>query len=208
MSTATLRSGFACALAFAAFACASNQFGRAIDSHNWLNASNALNADTSLLNDESTIFQAAMLYSFPNRPTYNPARARALFERLLKEHPTTGMRQAAVDQLSLLYEMQRVDETAAQRQQELLAHVASLEADTLRLRASIDSVGTRLRAEQEQSSVLRKVTSRLESDLQDRESQLNTLHSELDHLKAIDLRPVARPRSGDTALSTPRKPNP
>jgi len=206
MKAAILRFGVACAVA--TFACASNQFGRAIDSHNWIKAATALDADSALLNDENTVFQAAMLYSFPNRPTYNPVRARALFERLLKEHPTSEMRQAAVDQLSLLYELERVDDASSRKQKELLAQIALLASDTVRLHASIDSIGTRLRAEQEQSSVLRRVTSRLESDLQDRESQLNTLHSELDHLKAIDLRPISRPRGGDTALTAPRRPKP
>ena len=195
------------AAAIVLLACASNQFGSAVDSHRWSDAATALEADSALLQDENTLFKAAMLYSFPNRPTYDPARARALFERLLKEHPATPMRQAATDQLSLLYELQRVDNASIVAQQALRSRIALLETDTLQLRRSIDSIATRLLAEQEQSAVLRKVTTRLESDLQDRESQLGALHDELNHLKAIDLRPSVRPpvrpQGGDTALKKP-----
>ena len=147
-----------------------------------------------------------MLYSFPNRPTYDPARARDLFERLLKDYPNTSRRQSAIDQLSLLYELQKTNNNAVAKQQDLRAQITQLAADTLKLRRSIDSISVRLQAEQDQSALLRKVATRLENDLQDRENQLGVLHDELNHLKAIDLRSTIRPPSGDTALKKPRKP--
>ena len=147
-----------------------------------------------------------MLYSFPDRPTYDPARARELFERLLRNYPNTSRRQAATDQLSLLYELQKASNDAVAKQQGLRAEIAQLTADTLKLRRSIDSISVRLQAEQDQSALLRKVATRMESDLQDRESQLKVLHDELNHLKAIDLRSTIRTPVGDTALKKPRKP--
>lgn len=183
-----------------------SQFDSAINARNWSDAATALAADTSLLHDESTLFQAAMLYSFPNRPTYDPARARDLFERLLKDYPNTSRRQSAIDQLSLLYELQKTNNNAVAKQQDLRAQIAQLAADTLKLRRSIDSISVRLQAEQDQSALLRKVATRLENDLQDRENQLGVLHDELNHLKAIDLRSTIRTPSGDTALKKPRKP--
>ena len=183
-----------------------SQFDTAIDARNWSDAATALAADTSLLDNESTLFQAAMLYSFPNRPTYDPARARDLFERLLKDYPNTSRRQPAIDQLSLLYELQKTNNNAVAKQQDLRAQIAQLAADTIKLRRSIDSIAVRLQAEQDQSALLRKVATRLENDLQDRENQLGVLHDELNHLKAIDLRSTIRTPSGDTALKKPRKP--
>lgn len=195
------------AIAIAACATArTSQFDTAIDARNWSDAASALAADTSLLHSEVTLFEAAMLYSFPDRPTYDPAHARDLFERLLREYPNTSRRDAAIDQLSLLYELQKTNDAAVEKQQGLRTQIAQLAADTLKLRRSIDSIAVRLQAEQDQSALLRKVATRLESDLQDRENQLSVLHDELNHLKAIDLRSTIRAPSGDTALKKPRKP--
>jgi hypothetical protein len=199
----------ACSATIVAIACATartSQFDSAIDARNWSDAATALAADTSLLHNESTLFQAAMLYSFPDRPTYDPARARELFERLLRDYPNTSRRQAATDQLSLLYELQKASSDAVAKQQGLRAQIAQLTSDTLKLRRSIDSISVRLQAEQDQSALLRKVATRMESDLQDRESQLKVLHDELNHLKAIDLRSTIRTPGGDTTLKKPRKP--
>jgi len=199
----------ACSATIVAIACATartSQFDSAIDARNWSDAATALAADTSLLHNESTLFQAAMLYSFPDRPTYDPARARELFERLLRDYPNTSRRQAATDQLSLLYELQKASSDAVAKQQGLRAQIAQVTSDTLKLRRSIDSISVRLQAEQDQSALLRKVATRMESDLQDRESQLKVLHDELNHLKAIDLRSTIRTPVGDTALKKPRKP--
>jgi hypothetical protein len=179
-------------------ACASSQFNRALDAHQWSDAARAFDADTALLHNESALFQAAMLYSFPNRGTYDPARARTLFEQLLRLYPTTPKRQTAIDHLSLLYELQRTENTAQARAQALEAKIAQLAADTMVLRARLDSIAVRLRAEQDQTALLRKVATRLENDLQDRETQLHALYDELDHLKAIDLKPSLRSKIGDT----------
>src|SRR6185437_12656890 len=69
----------ACSATIVAIACATartSQFDSAIDARNWSDAATALAADTSLLHNESTLFQAAMLYSFPAPPPYDPPRAR------------------------------------------------------------------------------------------------------------------------------------
>jgi hypothetical protein len=190
-----------CIVVIAIFAaCASTQFDRALDAHKWSAADTALVADSTLLDNESTLFDAAMLYAFPSRPTYNAARARGLLERFLKRFPGSAKRQAAIDQLSLLYELQGVGNRSIAMQQVLNSRIRQLETDTVRLRASIDSIAVRLAAEQEQTAVLRRVTTRLQNDLQNRESQLNALHAELNHLKEIDLHPSVRIPNGDTAL--------
>jgi hypothetical protein len=198
---------FACATAAltTAIACATGtSFDRSIGSRRWSDAASALSADTSVLNTENGLFQAAMLYSFPNRPTYDPARARSLFERFLQRYPTSSMEQSATDHLSLLYELQKARDSTIVARQNLQSAIAHLVADTLRLRRSIDSIAVQLRAEQDQTALLRKVATRMESDLQDRESQISALHNELSHLKAIDLQPRIRPPLGDTAIRKPR----
>jgi hypothetical protein len=194
------------AAALVASGCASSQFNRALDAHRWSDAAHAFDADTALLHDESALFQAAMLYSFPNRKTYDPARARTLFERLLELYPTTSKRQTAIDHLALLYELQRVENTSIAREQVLQAQIARLAADTVVLHAQLDSIAVRLRAEQDQTALLRKFANRLESDLQNREARLRALYDELDHLKAIDLKPPLRPKIGDTGERGKRVP--
>lgn len=184
-------------------ACATSGIRRSSDSRDWQRAAAALSADSSLLNNEKVLFNAAMLFSLPNRGSYNPVRARELFERLLNHFPRTSRRQVALDQLATLYELERVRNAGLTSMQSLQSRIAVLESDKLTLRRSIDSVASRLRAEQDQSAVLRKVASRLESDLQDSESQLIALHNELNHLKAIDLHQPIRAQNGDTV---PRKP--
>lgn len=178
-----------------------SQFNSALDSHRWADAATAIEADTSLLNNESNLFNAAMLYSFPDRSTYDAMRARTLFERLLKEYPGTPRRQTVIDHLSLLYELQRTSNAATAQQHALEARIDDLASDTLRLHRSLDSIAVRLRAEQDQSALLRKIATRLEADLADRESQLGVLNRELTHLKEIDLQPPLRSRGGDTAIT-------
>jgi len=170
-------------------ACASTQFDRAIDAQRWSDAASAFDADTALQHDESALFRAAMLYTFPNRTPYNPARARTLFHQFLDLYPNSSKRQEAIDHLALLDDLQRTQTENEQRTHELQAKIARLAADTIALRARLDSIAVRLNAEQDQTALLRKVTTRLENDLQDRETQLRALNDELTHLKEIDLKP-------------------
>lgn len=177
-------------------ACASTQFDRYFDAHKWSDAASALQADSTVLSSESGLFKAATLYSSPDRPTYNPTLARELFERLLRTYPTTQKRQVVNDQLSLLYEIEKTKAASRASAESLRSRMAQLAADTVRLRASLDSVTIQLRAEQDQNGLLRKVSTRLENDLAE-------LQSELNHLKAIDLGPRSRGSLSDT---TARKP--
>jgi hypothetical protein len=199
----------ALAVAAAASACASSSFERAINAQQWSNASTLFQQDSALQRDERALFQAAMLYSFPGRETYDPERARTLFRRLLELYPSTRYRQGAVNHLALLYELQRVQGDADSRERELRSVIALLASDTTILRQRLDSIAVRLQAEQDQSALLRKVSTRLESDLRDRESQLRELTAELKQLKAIDLKSPSRGKLSDTtdrARKVPVKP--
>jgi septal ring factor EnvC (AmiA/AmiB activator) len=164
------------------------------------------------MRNEKILFNAAMLYSLPNRGSYDPTLATRLFERLLKEFPGTSRRQVAVDQLSMLYELQRVRNEGLADRQSMQMRIAALERDTLALHHALDSVATALHSAEDQNTALRKNASRTERDLQDRESQLTALRAELKRLKEIDLHPPMRnaphahPRdtSGATARQQPR----
>lgn len=179
-------------------ACASTQFDHDFDAHRWSDAASALQADSTVLASESGLFKAAMLYSFPDRPTYNPTRARELFERLLRTYPTTGERQVVNDQLSLLYEIEKTKAGSMASAESLRLRLAQLTADTVRLHASLDSAATQLRAEQDQNGLLHKVSTRLENEIAE-------LRSELNHLKAIDLGPHTHGSPGDTTAKKPTR---
>jgi hypothetical protein len=186
-------------------ACASTQFSKDIEAHRWMDAARAFDRDSSLRNNEQALYQAAMLYSFPNRDTYDPTEARALFERLLQLYPTTQHRQSALDHIAMLDAMQLVRDSAVIRQQTTQNKIAQIIGQMYTLRARLDTVTSELRDERSQNALLRKIAARLENDLQDRESQLRALNAELSRLKEIDLKPSLRNGvSGDTAIK-PKK---
>jgi hypothetical protein len=185
------------AAVFVVAACATTQFDRALNAHRWSDAASAFDADTALQHDETALFRAAMLYTFPTRATYDPERARELFRKFLALYPDSPNRQQAIDQLALLEAMQRVETVSDQRVRDLQNKIAQIALDTVHLHARLDSIAVRLQAEQDQSALLRKVTTRLESDLQDRETQLRALNDELNHLKEIDLKPSVKAKSED-----------
>lgn len=187
-------------------ACASTTpFDQAMDAHRWTEAANRFNADTSLQNDEHALFRAAMLYSFPARDTYDPIRARNLFNKLLELYPSTPNRQIAIDHLALLYELQRVQDKADSQERTYQMQITQLAADTLRMRKTLDSLSVRLQTEQDQSAILHKMTSLLENDLRARENQLHDLDAELAQLKAIDLKPSLRSKTSDSTEHTKKK---
>lgn len=199
LSRSVLRSTLLAVVAglLALAACATTQFDRAFNAHRWSDAASAFDADTTLLHNESALFRAAMLYTFPTRATYDPAHARELFRKFLALYPDSPNRQQAIDQLALLEAMERVETVSDQRIRDLQNKIAQIALDTVHLHARLDSVAVRLQAEQDQSALLRKVTTRLESDLQDRETQLRALNDELNHLKEIDLKPSVKTKSED-----------
>jgi len=168
-------------------ACAPRAFDRDLRDQQWLDAARVFQSDSSLINDESALYQAGILYSSPARPTYDPHRAAQVFQRLLDRFPGTQYRLDAIDRLAMVNALIAGRDSAATRQRDIEARITTLTADSQRLRASLDSALA-------QNDVLRKSTAKLEADLRDRDDQLRALRLELRQLKDVDLKPRAGSR--------------
>ena len=171
------------------WACASRPFDRLLSEQRWADAAQLFAADSALANDEGALYQAGVLFGSPSRPTYDPARARMLFRRLLATFPDSKHASDAIDRVALLDEVLKARSSIA-RVHELEARIAELTAQQLRLRAGLDSA-------QAQGDASRRSASRLETDVRERDEQLRALRLELKQLKEIDLKPRSagrRPR--------------
>ena len=164
------------------WACASSRpFDRLLSEQRWADAARLFASDSTLINDEQALYSAAVLFGSPSKPTYDPARARALFQRLLISFPHSKYVSDAQDRFALLDEALRA-RTSIARVRELEARIAELTAQQVRLRAELDST-------QAQSVASRRSAARLEADVRDRDEQLQALRLELKQLKEIDLKP-------------------
>jgi two-component system sensor histidine kinase GlrK len=172
-------------LALTATGCATSRFDRLLSQERWMDAAQVFSADSSLLNDEGALYRAAVLFSSPGRPTYDPDHARTLLQRLLVRYPAGEHAEAARDRLALLDDARRVREDAEIRIHDAETNIAALEGELNRLRARLDTTRMNLDG-------ARRTVARLESEARDREEQLRNLRLELERLKAIDL----KPRSG------------
>lgn len=152
-----------------------------------MDAAQTFDADSTLMNDESTLYSAGVLFGSPSRPTYDPERARTLLQALLTRFPNTRYAADAQDRVALLDDVLRV-RTITSRTRELEARIAELTAQQQRARVELDSV---LAA----NDGLRRSAARLDADLRDRDEQLRALRLELRQLKEIDLKPRASGRA-------------
>lgn len=169
-------------------ACTRPPFARFIQEGKWADADSTFTADTSLMNDDWALLQAAKLYSSPGRGAYDLDRARVLLRRLLVRNPLSKYRGDAEDRLSLIESLLHARDSLTAQQRALEERVAQLTNDARRLRTSLDSVTAK-------SDSLQRNASKMEADLRDREEQLRALRLELARLKEIDLnpRPTTRP---------------
>jgi predicted RNase H-like nuclease (RuvC/YqgF family) len=164
-------------------ACASARpFDRLLSEQRWADAAQLFASDSTLVNDERALYSAAVLFGSPSKTaTYDPERARTLFQRLLTNFPNSKYAADAQDRLALLDEALRA-RTGTARVRELEARIADLTAQQVRLRAELDSA-------QSQSDASKRSAARLEADVRDRDEQLRALRLELKQLKEIDLKP-------------------
>lgn len=172
----------ACALFVVACIRPVSQFDRYMASGQWVDAAREFSNDSLLQNDEESIYQAAVLHGTPDRPTYDAARARGLFQTLLTKFPGTKHRDDAAARMMLLDDLLRARRAAAARERELEDRIAALTRETQTLRVRIDSSVV-------QSDSLRAAIARSETLRKDREAELATLKLELQKLKEIDLKP-------------------
>jgi hypothetical protein len=158
------------------------QFDRYMAAGQWVDAAREFSNDSLLQNDEEAIYQAAVLHGTPDRPTYDPTRARGLFQGLLTKFPGTKHRDDAAARMMLLDDVLRTRRVAAARERELEDRIAALMRDAQTLRVRIDSSAAH-------SDSLRGAIARLETVRKDRETELAALRLELQKLKEIDLKP-------------------
>jgi hypothetical protein len=170
-----------------AVACTRPPFQRYLDEGRWADATAAFNADSSLMNDDWALLQAARLYSSPDRGAYDLGKARILLQRLLARNPQSKYRDDAASRLALIEGVLHERDSVAAQRRALDDRIVQLTSDTRRLRASLDSVSAR-------SDTLQRNVSRIELDLRDREDQLRALRLELSRLKEIDLNPRPAPK--------------
>jgi hypothetical protein len=166
-------------------ACVSSRpFDQLLSERRWSEAATAFAADSALMNDESALYAAGVLFGSPSRPTYDPDRASRLLRRLLARFPDTRYKADADDRLALVTEALAARADVA-RTRELEARIAELSAQQLRLRVQLDSLTA-------VSDAQRRAATKLEADLRERDEQLRALRLELRQLKEIDLKPHFR----------------
>jgi hypothetical protein len=163
-------------------ACTPRPFERDLHDQHWLDAARVFQSDSALINDEHALYEAGILYSSPARPTYDPQRAAQLFHRLLDRFPNSEYRGDVTDRLAMVNALLATRDSVASREREVEARIATLTAESRTLRASLDSAVA-------QNDQLRRSSTKLESDLRDRDDQLRALRLELRQLKDVDLKP-------------------
>lgn len=186
-------------------ACAASPFDRHYDAHRWPEATRAFEADSSLHDHPDAVYRAALLYATPGSETFQPARARQLFERLLTLGPGLARQEAAIGMIRLLDEVESVRAANDRRERQLRAELEAAEREAADLRQRIVSLESRFRQQEEQNERLRQVAAQLAADLRDRERRMEALGEELDRLKQIDLRPTPRP-DGQARMHDERTP--
>jgi hypothetical protein len=177
----------------AAGGCANRAFDQHMAAGRGAEAATAFREDSSLHGNERRLFRAALVHAAPDRGAYEPQRARDLLVRLLDEHPHSVHRESAIGMIALIDEVGKVRSAGIAREQQREAERARLHADIVRLESELGSARSRLAAQDEDNFMLRGTVDRLQAILRDREAQLAVLRTELDRLKAIDLRSTSRP---------------
>jgi hypothetical protein len=172
-------------------ACVRPPFQQDIADGRWSDAKTAFESDTSLMNDDWALLEAAKLYGSPGRGAYDPRRSRMLLQRLLARNPRSQYRVEAQDRLALIEGVLRERDSVSAERRTLDDRITQLSNEMRRLHGTLDSAIAR-------NDTLQRNVTRLEADLRDREDQLRALRVELARLKQIDLnpRPAARPPAG------------
>lgn len=152
--------------------------------------------DSSLHTNDHALYHAAVIYASPDLGAYQPDLARELFVRLLQRHPHSVHRAPAARFIALIDEVDRVRHAGIQRQQQLEVERRILEMDLAQVRDDLEAIQSRLLAQDEQNADLRQAVEQLTRTIRNREEQLAVLRTELDRLKAIDLKVPPGPGHG------------
>lgn len=156
-----------------------NSFERAFESGRYESAMATFARDSSLHTEEEPLFRAGLLRATPDRPFYDPDRARMLLSRLLDLHPDTDFRAYAEGLLSLLDRMEATSSRVASLQEEL----AETEARNDSLREALLETGVRVDSLEEELAAAEGLEEELEAAL----SRAARLEKQLEQLKQVHL---------------------
>ena len=185
-------------------ACAHAPSTTAFDDHlrhqRWTDAAAAFERDSSLHDDVRALERAAELYATPNRATWDPDRAAALYEEARELASGHRLSPEAARISALVSEVIRVRAERRARERELLDALARADSATHTVRLERERLLAIVAVNDEERALLVRLVARLESELRERESQMGALRSELNRLKAIDLSPRQRSATDSTVL--------
>ena len=185
-------------------ACAHAPSTTAFDDHlrhqRWTDAAAAFERDSSLHDDVRALERAAELYATPNRATWDPDRAAALYEEARELASGHRLSPEAARISALVDEVIRVRAERRARERELLDALARADSATHTVRLERERLLAIVAVNDEERALLVRLVARLESELRERESQMGALRSELNRLKAIDLSPRQRSATDSTVL--------
>lgn len=156
-----------------------SSFERAFESGRYESAVATFARDSSLHTEEEPLFRVGLLRATPDRPFYDPDRARMLLNRLLDLHPDTHFRAYAEGLLSLLDRMEATSSRVAALRDEL----AETEARTDSLRAELLETGVRVDSLEEELAAAEGLEEKLEAAL----SRAARLEKQLEQLKQVHL---------------------
>lgn len=114
-----LSAALAAAVLAAVAACASSGFHRHFEEERYERAVEVFEADSSLHDDAKALYRAGLLYGAPDAEAYDPARAVAALERLLRLHPGTDRRPEAERLLALLARIDSLDREVGELTEQL-----------------------------------------------------------------------------------------
>lgn len=147
--------------------------------------------DSSLQTREEPLLHVALLRATPDRPFYDPDRARMLLDRLLDLHPTTRYRPYAEGLLSLLHRI----EDASTRVAHLQAELSQTEARADSLRTALRITGVRMDSLEGQLAAVEGLEKKLQAAL----NRAARLEKQLEQLKQLHLQQP--PDTGDGGSS-------
>lgn len=183
------------AVLLASAGCATSQFDQHFEARRFGAAARAFDADPSLHDSERALFRAGVLHALPRSPAYEPDHARTLLNRLLLLYPETAHREEATRLLAFLAELERLEEETVRRERALQRDIETSTAEIVHLQHRIGWLEARIEVQRWHGRFLRKFIDRLETDLQEKERQLQALRDQLDRLKELDLQ--SAPPNGD-----------
>lgn len=174
-------------VALGSAACASSQFDRHFDGRRYTEAAQVFEQDPSLYDNDKSLYRAGVMHALPDSPVFQPDMARNLFARLLDVFPRSAHADEARNMLSLLDELNRIDEGAASRQHELERQITELTSELQQLKHQVTWLEDRFETQESQITDLFRIVSERLAELRQKDEDIRRLREELQRLQEIDI---------------------